>query len=86
MTVAALGGHKRIWVCGVIDDAPTIDSQPVKHGKWIADNADLPSKNYTCSECMNKIQTKYYCWQCYIRYCDNCGAKMDKGDNDGSYC
>lgn len=61
----------------IVDSMPTEDSQPVKHGKWIADNTNLPSKNYTCSECMNRIQTKYYCWRCYIRYCDNCGATMD---------
>lgn len=66
----------------VIKSVPTIDARSVKHGKWIADSAELPSKNYTCSECMNKIQTRYYCWQCYIRYCDNCGAKMNGGNAD----
>lgn len=32
MTVDALGGHKRIWVCGVIDDAQTVDAIPRE--KW----------------------------------------------------
>lgn len=35
MTVSALGGHKQYWVCGVIDDAPTIEAEPVKYGRWI---------------------------------------------------
>lgn len=38
MTVSALGGHKRIWVCGVIDDAPTAEPQSA----WIPCNERLP--------------------------------------------
>ena len=33
-----LGGENRIIVCGMLDDAPTIDAEPVKHGHWIDDH------------------------------------------------
>ena len=35
MNKAALGGHLHYYVCGVIDDAPTIDAELVRHGHWI---------------------------------------------------
>lgn len=71
MTVDALGGHKRIWVCGVIDDAQTIDAQPVKHGKWVRD----ASGELNCSYCGYAPK-----WD-DDKFCANCGAKMD-GDAD----
>lgn len=76
MTVDVLGGHKRIWVCGVIDDAPTIDAQPVKHGKW--ERTDMFAK---CSECgVELLDDAFFGIHVfddgYMPYCPNCGAKM----------
>ena len=64
----------------VIDAQPTID--PVKHGKWI--ESDIPNEGYCCSECGGA------CW-CYdyggsvtkSRYCPNCGARMERGADNG---
>lgn len=49
-----------------IYNAPTID--PVKHGKWIrgGEGDDI----WLCSECES-------IFNCRMKYCGNCGAKMD---------
>lgn len=57
-----------------IEDSPTIDAEPVRHGRWINDTF--------CSECnrfpvdvsvsiSNQELTKYF------SRCPHCGAKMD---------
>ena len=57
-----------------IDDAPTIDAKPVRHGRWIY------YKNHAavvqCTECgLIRNIYKQEGWH----YCPNCGAKMDGG-------
>ena len=81
MTVDALGGHKRIWVCGVIDDAPTIDAQMVKHGHWVELPKALNPNELPC-QCSNcKHVVSFYYGYPKSKFCDECGAKMD-GDAD----
>lgn len=52
----------------VICDAPTVDAEPVRHGRWVKGE----NWGVTCSEC-----------SCLAiahdgkNYCPNCGAKMD---------
>lgn len=54
-----------------IDNAPTIEAEPVRHGYWMC--GDYYDIGDVCSECdwdsgmVNPI----------LRYCPNCGAKMD---------
>lgn len=55
-----------------IEDAPTIDAQPVKHGKWVRD----ASGELNCSYCGYAPK-----WD-DDKFCANCGAKMDGGDAD----
>ena len=61
----------------IIDEAPTIDAEPVRHGKWIkADSQQYFRKHYpafTCSECGQRKDSQKT-WN----YCPNCGARMDK--------
>ena len=59
--------------CKVIDDAPTIEAEPVKHGKWVVEHKE----SIRCSECcFNRANIKMP-----MDFCPNCGAKMDrKGD------
>ena len=59
----------------LIDQQPTIDAEPVKHGKWIF------QRNYTwaCSECgTNPTEGMGYvqCKEELFEYCPNCGADM----------
>ena len=57
-----------------IENAPTIEAEPVRHGRWryVGDN-----NVFACSECKKVIETAYCRYECYYRHCPNCGAKMD---------
>ena len=65
-----------------IDNAPTIEAETVKHGRWEKHPAAHGFER--CSVCHD----------CYIwgewadgkkwNYCPNCGAKMDEEDNDAA--
>lgn len=58
----------------IIDDAPTADVQPVKHGKW-----EICSDGYYpyCSNCKNEPQGREM-----TLFCPNCGARMDGDVNE----
>ena len=70
-------------VSDVIDAAPTLDYEPVRHGEWVEDwreddriavRSGFPivrKFGYKCSLCGRKEKTRY-------EYC-HCGAKMDGG-------
>ena len=68
---AVLGGHDRIYICGLIDDSPTIEAEPVRHGWWI-DWSMWGESNYQCSECNAEMKYK-------TNFCPRCGAKMQDG-------
>jgi len=54
------------------DDFPTIDAEPVKHGKWIDRRCDIE-----CSSCGEEYSDEIFLMRGKINYCPNCGAKMD---------
>ena len=62
-------------VC-LVEDAPTIDVEPVKHGHWTKEAlASTSGGTYDvvrCSVCKDQIPL----WK--TNYCPNCGAKMDE--------
>lgn len=63
--------------CGLIDDAPSIDAEPVRHGRWILSGLNLQGNiRPKCSVCGKYHLTQ---WTDHIRcnYRPNCGAKMD---------
>ena len=51
---------------------PTIDAEPVKHGKWIFESIRGHAV-MTCSECCKVQDGQTLCFT----YCPNCGARMD---------
>lgn len=71
-----------------LDEAPTIDAEPVRHGKWIK-MSDADGIYYACSECGNEL-TRIESFDPQFdlfprlksidktRYCSNCGAKMEE--------
>ena len=74
------GEHPMVVEVDDIDDAPTVDADPVKHAHWIIiASQDVNEKpDFICSSC--------YCIspvRGYTRYCPNCGAMMLRGEQDG---
>lgn len=57
----------------LISEAPTIEAEPVVHGRWAEDLEDI-----ICSECGCSWNLIDNCTETF-NYCPNCGAKMDGG-------
>lgn len=67
-----------------IDEMPTVDAVPVRHGKWIemGRNED-GTHNICCGVCGKfKIKSRGHANSAYTkskyRFCGGCGAKMDE--------
>lgn len=65
-----------------IDDMPTIDAEPVRHGQW---EHYKTMHNIVCSVCKShrpykKTERGYHVvWN--ANYCPNCGTKMEEDAN-----
>ena len=58
-----------------IDNAPTIDAVPVRHGHWIKEFENEDGRNLRCSEC----RMVFYVGKGRDgNYCPECGARMDE--------
>ena len=77
----------------VLDEQPTVDAVPVKHGKWTSSQAYAEVGECYCTVC----KTVYYADdllnvgetdECGVgqallpNYCPHCGARMDKDERD----
>lgn len=61
-----------------IDQMPSVDIQPVKHGKW----KHIAGMNSKCSVCSHYFPvTEFDSRPFDINFCPNCGARMD-GDSE----
>lgn len=62
----------------IIDDEPTADVQPVKHGHWIEHPDDIfpLESSIECSVCGEQENVNIH----NDSFCPNCGAKMDGGN------
>ena len=62
-----------------IDNIPTVDAVPARHGRWVGINYDGYSDEFPffdewkCSECGCTVEDEEPAW----KYCPNCGARMD---------
>lgn len=70
------GAQDKDWLERCINEAPTVDAEPVRHGKWIDVSEPDGNDNVQCrcSECSagdthSKSMVVPYCWRC--------GTKMD---------
>lgn len=59
-----------------IDEAPTIEAEPVRHGRWVHAKTYYESDECNCSLCGQLLTTRI---GERMNYCPNCGAKMDGG-------
>ncbi len=56
----------------ILERQPTVEAEPIRHGRWLFDDFDGDGLDYQCSVC------KLYA-RCEYNYCPNCGAKMHGG-------
>ena len=62
----------------IVEDRPTIDAVPVRHGKWLDDGQYdnfFPHHEWRCSECGEHVLEIGVPW---FNYCPHCGARMDE--------
>lgn len=80
--------YKEGWNNGIdaiIENASTVDAEPVRHGQWIKVEDDYNNCLYECSYChtWTSLPTEEDS-NGHIRYCWSCGAKMDGDSNTNS--
>lgn len=61
------------WQMQCIENAPAVDTEPVRHGKWIYKDDDV-APWHRCSLC--RCESSDF----GASYCPYCGAKMDLED------
>ena len=75
-----IANYCRKVFAGILENAPTVDAEPVVHGEWDYEDLDDIS---TCSVCGKEwILNDKTPRENSFNYCPNCGARMD-GDGDG---
>ena len=65
-----------------IDDMPTVDAEPVVHGKWDDESVAFYRKCSECGCCVEWDKKPFLYGIGEYNYCPNCGAKMDGGADD----
>ena len=85
----AIGTDAYFPIKSILLGTKTADVAPVRHGRWIEDERTYPGpglKNNLCSACGEVAGA----WKEGLEpgrkwaYCPNCGARMDKEDNNDS--
>ena len=61
-----------------VDKAPTIEAEPVRHGRWVHAKTYYDLDECNCSLCGQLMTTEI---GNRMNYCPNCGANM-RGDTD----
>ena len=63
-----------------VDESPTVDAEPVRHGKWIED--DIFPGVFRCNRCRAGAPITFEHRRNELtNYCPQCGARMD-GDGE----
>ena len=71
------------FVQTVLSTAPTVDAVPVVPGEWSTIEDDYTGMTaLECSECKQEYWFEDEPPMKIYRYCPNCGAKMDGGENN----
>lgn len=89
---ASLSSVDEDTILDLVDSVPIVDVAPVVHGRWewFDEETGMPSTGYErewgwrCSHCKEELPDDYDDPddRPAFRFCYNCGAKMDGGDND----
>lgn len=88
---ASLSSVDEDTILDLVDSVPIVDVAPVVHGRWewIDEDVGTPVTGYErawgwrCSHCGEELPDDYDDPDDSpkFRFCYNCGAKMDGGDN-----
>ena len=73
-----VGKYSEWYLADVLEQQPTIDAEPVRHGKWKC--TYLPNGfllEQTCSECGLTFEEPS---GVDYNYCPQCGCRMDKDE------
>ena len=70
-------GEAETFKAHYLDDQPTIEAEPVKHGKWIETHIIYNNYGFTCSNCEELCNEYHAIDNGEYDYCPYCGAKMD---------
>lgn len=73
-------GHLSSYIEEFIDNAPTIDAEPVQHGRWIFGELGPVGCDVNCSECgwgAKNVDPVMWLDHDGHKHCGCCGAKMD---------
>ena len=57
----------------MVNRAPTIDAEPVRHRRW---KEVIKDRIYKCSACGDEVKLPYF-------YCPRCGALMNADEPEG---
>ena len=72
--------YSKMDFCGWLDDAPTVDAVPVRHGRWETDGMMMDDGEYLMTRCTACGEAYEYGYN--MPFCPNCGARMDGKDGD----
>lgn len=89
--IRAEQSHGTFIECALrVKNAPTIDAEPVRHGRWKGwTTSKFTGKYKDYDEPEFKDYVYYTCSECYRKsaiqelYCPQCGARMDGGSENG---
>lgn len=65
-----------------IDEQPTVDAVPVRHGKWIKLDMHEHLADHKCTACGQECYVPTCMGEPMYIYCPNCGADMRGEDNE----
>ena len=60
-----------------IDEAPTVDAVPVRHGRWVGWDIPIGEPDFKCTACNIRVHVPTCMGEPMYEYCPVCGAKMD---------
>ena len=63
----------------LLDNAPTIEAEPIRHGHWETDKEKVSHKCSVCGSCIYVVAEPGE-KRIPMYYCDQCGTKMDEED------
>lgn len=90
--IVYISGYSYEHVIEILDDIPTVNVAPIKHGQWEWFDEDTGTPitgherewGWRCSHCKHELPDDYddLDYSPMLDYCPYCGAKMDGGEND----